>query len=110
MFFLLFTPFPAWANGGGGGDCIPEPIPDDFNLATALVCILGNAISGLLGFVVPIALILLIFGGFRYMASAGDQRAMESSKKFLTWVIIGTALALGAVLVFKVINTIIETG
>lgn len=100
LFFL--APSPAWAR-----DCVPDPIPPDFNIAEALVCILGGAIDSLFALVVPIAAILLIFGGFRYMASGGDQRALESSRKFITWVIIGTVLALGAVFVFRIIESII---
>lgn len=41
-----------------------------------------------------VALFLVIFGGFKYMTSGGDQKAVESGKKTIMWAIIGLVVVL----------------
>src|SRR5882724_9211365 len=47
--------------------------------STPVQCILGNVLSFLLVIAFVIALIFLIFGGFRYMTSRGNEEAIEKA-------------------------------
>lgn len=53
-----------------------------------------NLVFWALFFAGLIALILVIFGGFKYMTSGGDQKAVESGKKTIMWAIIGLVVIL----------------
>jgi hypothetical protein len=104
MGLALKVPLPAW-----GQECVPDPIVDDsgdlaFDLRAAAICIIGRLVNVFIGLVLPVATALLIYGGYRVMSSGGDPRSLESTKKFITWVILGAVLALG---VFLIIDTII---
>lgn len=43
-----------------------------------------------------IALIMIIFAGFRYLTAGADESKAGEAKKMLTWTIIGIAIVLGS--------------
>ena len=53
-----------------------------------------NLIFWALSFAGLVALILVILGGFKYMTSGGDQKAVEGGKKTITWALIGLVVIL----------------
>jgi len=53
-----------------------------------------NLVFWALTFAGLVALLLVIFGGFKYMTSGGDQKAVEGGKKTITWAIIGLVVIL----------------
>jgi lysylphosphatidylglycerol synthetase-like protein (DUF2156 family) len=57
-----------------------------------LACIpivIKNVINAALVFAGVVALILIIYSGIKYITSRGDQTAIDSAKKTLTYAIIG---------------------
>lgn len=58
---------------------------------------------------VPLAvlalLVMLLIGGFRYLTSAGDQKAMASGKQTITYALIGVVLMVLAYLIFTLIGS-----
>ena len=58
----------------------------------------------LLGAVGIIAMMMLVYGGFRYMTSAGNSAAMGDAKDIVYSAIIGLALALVSYLIISTIN------
>lgn len=69
---------------------LPELIRYVFNFSIA--------IGGLVAFV------MLVYGGFRYLTSAGNPAAQTDAKDILTSAIIGLLLLLASVLLLQVIN------
>ena len=56
----------------------------------------------------PLAVLMLVIGGFRYVISHGDQTQMEAAKKNITWAIIGLLVILVSwIIVSNVIKIII---
>lgn len=58
--------------------------------------IASKVLSFLLSLAGIIAIIMLVFGGFTYLASAGDEGRAETGKKIALYAVIGIALALAA--------------
>ena len=56
--------------------------------------IFGNLVSAILGFAGIVFFILLISGGFKFITSGGDPKAVESAKKTLTYAIGGLIVLL----------------
>lgn len=51
-----------------------------------------------------VALFMLVFGGYTYITSAGNNSSMETAKKIITDAIVGVIMALTAYLLLYVIN------
>lgn len=58
--------------------------------------IASKVLSFLLSIAGIIAIIMLVFGGFTYLTSAGDEGRAETGKKIALYAVIGIALALAA--------------
>jgi len=57
-----------------------------------------------LGFLGLVAVIMIIFGGFLYVTSAGEQEGIDKGKKILMYSIVGIVIIL---LSFAIINTVL---
>ena len=56
-----------------------------------------------------VAVIFIIYAGFRYVTSEGDQKRIDSARKTLTWAIIGLIIILMAFFIVNFIGTITGT-
>ncbi len=65
------------------------------------VSILNGALMGFLGFVGLYAIIGFLFGGFMYFFSAGDEKRAERAKTIVTYSLIGTTVAAGAMIIAR---------
>jgi hypothetical protein len=65
-----------------------------------------RVVSYALGFAGIVLFILLIVGGFKYITSGGDPKAVEGAKKTLTSAIIGLVLILVSYLILVLISNI----
>jgi len=73
---------------------------------TGLLCVLVRIISILLASAGGIALLFLIIGGLRYMASGGDEKAITAAKSAITYSVLGLIVILGAIFGVNLILTI----
>ena len=91
-------------NNPGDGIC-PTPATgksrDD--VRTEVAVNIANIIDGLLYLMGAISIIMIVYGGFRYVISRGDSTAIQSAKNIILYAVIGLALALLA----KVIVTFV---
>ncbi len=74
---------------GGGGDI------------RALVLKIINFFLGFLGL---LAVIMVIYGGFLYVSSAGNQEKVDSAKKILLYAVIGIVVI---IISFALVNTLL---
>jgi hypothetical protein len=63
-----------------------------------------RVISIALGLGGIVLFIMLVVGGFKYLTSGGDPKAVESAQKTLTSAILGLVLLLSAYLILKLIG------
>lgn len=61
----------------------------------------------ILRIVIPLAalalFVMILIGGFKFLTSAGDQKATASAKQTITYAIMGIVLMVLAYLIFKII-------
>lgn len=104
------------------GECKPspfQPVPHGENPYTAagsvelqnplgnidlIGLIGGRIIPGLLGIIGAVAVAVIIFGGFRYIVSHGNEEEIRAAKSTITYAIIGLAFAL---LSWIIINAVV---
>lgn len=68
--------------------------------------VLNNLISAFIIFSGVVALILIIWGGIKYMNSRGDPQAVEGAKKTITWAIIGLVFIAFSFAILQLIKTV----
>jgi hypothetical protein len=71
-----------------------------------LGCVFQNVVRAFLGFAGIVLFILLIMGGFRFITSGGDPKAVEGARKTITSAIIGLIVILLSYLILVLIKAI----
>ena len=106
--WMIFSVLPVFAQTGGGGTGGGTPIeiifPNPLASSTcstadpagggALSCILNDIIDKLIILAVPIVTILVIYGAFQILTSAGNPERVKSGSKTLMYTAIGFAIIL----------------
>jgi len=66
----------------------------------------GNLVSAILGFAGITLFILLLVGGFKYITSGGDPKAVEGARKTISYAIMGLVVLLLSFLILVLIKAI----
>ena len=108
IFLLSFILMPFFASAAGSFDYVPlEKIPGS-DMATSKAIDFYDYVSAIYKFgiwaVGIVALFMLVFGGYTYITSAGNNSSMETAKRIITDAIVGIIMALTAYLLLYVIN------
>lgn len=72
--------------------------------------VFGNVVGSLLALGGVILFIMLLSGGFKYLTSSGDPKAVEGAKKTLTTAIGGLVMLIGSYIILKIIGDFTGTG
>lgn len=82
--------------------------PSGENPATLkdLEVVFQNVVGVVLGFGGIALFIMLLIGGFKYLTSGGDPKAVESAQKTLTTAILGLVLLIVSVLILNIIGNL----
>lgn len=76
----------------------PSPAP-----LSSLEFVFENVITSLLALGGIVLFVMLLTGGFKYLTSGGDPKALEGAKKTLTTAIGGLVMLVGSFLILKII-------
>ncbi len=68
-----------------------------------LECIFGSFLGTIASFIGMVVLVTLLFGGYKYITSQGDPKAMTSAKATLTFAIIGLILVVASYFIIDAI-------
>jgi hypothetical protein len=79
---------------------------DDVATIGHLEGIVKNLLGYILGFAGIVLFILLLVGGFKFITSGGDPKAVEGAKKTITSAIAGLAVILVSYLIIVLISNI----
>lgn len=71
-----------------------------------LQVVFKNVVGDLLGLAGIVLFIVLLMGGFKYMTSGGDPKAVDSAQKTITYAIGGLLVILLSFLILVLIQTI----
>ena len=95
---------PATGGVGGGAGCAqPNNTPENLFAADGVFSTIVNVLLFIIG---AVAVIMLIYGGFRYTTSAGDSSAVTSAKNTILYAIVGIVVA---VLAYAIVNFVITS-
>ncbi|HUC94597.1 MAG TPA: hypothetical protein VMR19_01140 [Candidatus Saccharimonadales bacterium] len=90
-------------------DCSPGISPGGkYNIATIsnLSCLFSNLVTAILGLAGIALFVLLLVGGFKFITSGGDPKALEGAKGTITSAIIGLVVILVSYLILILISNI----
>lgn len=68
--------------------------------------IFSNVVQSFLGFAGIVLFILLLVGGFKFITSGGDPKAVEGAQKTITYAIIGLVVILLSFLILVLIRAV----
>lgn len=83
---------------GSGTVCINNPLGKDMNTPQKFI---GRIISGLLGVIGSIALVMFVLGGFKWMTSAGDKNKVASGRDTMLWAVLGLTVVFSSYALVK---------
>ena len=100
LFTLLLVPAVVSAvNAPGNPGTVELNLPMSDNPQTAIVDAIITILNTVLGLLGLIAVIIIIVGGFKYMASGGDADKAAKARKLLTAGLIGLIIIVFAYLI-----------
>jgi len=76
----------------------------------ALVCIFNRVYNTLVLSVGGIFIIWMIISGIRYMSAGGDEKAVASARRSLTFAVLGFILVLGAYAILALLDKLLGAG
>ncbi len=98
--------------GGGPTGPTPSMVTVKFDNIVGFSTVndlLTRILSFLQGFIVTLAILFIVIGGFLYITSAGNDGQMETAKKCILGAVIGLALGIAAPAFLKEVYTILGT-
>lgn len=72
--------------------------------------IVGRIISAALSVVGTLALLMFVYGGFLWLTSRGDVKAVGKGKETMTWAILGLVVIFGAYVIVRTVLTGLVSG
>ncbi len=103
---LLAEPILVQANGT---ECPPDTICIDNPLEAETITEVINAIIGLLKIIaLPLAMIMIIWGGIQVLTAAGSEDKLSQGKKTITWAVIGLAIVYAVSFIVGIIEELLK--
>lgn len=68
--------------------------------------VITRVVNALLFIIGAVAVIMLIFGGFKYITSSGDASAVSSAKNTILYAVVGLLVAIFA---YAIVNYVLDT-
>lgn len=103
-----FLTFPTWYRGIVDGNCdIQAPTPGESHyLRDKVLAVMLNVVEMILQLVGYASVAFILYGGYKYMISAGSSDGMVSARKTILNAVIGLAISVAAV---AIVNTLAGT-
>lgn len=96
--------FPAWFKGLTQGNCDLKSPSEVGGISNYIWAIALNIVDMILQLVGYIAVGFIIFGGYKYMISAGSPDGMVKARKTITNAVIGLLISIFSVAIVKIIS------
>lgn len=95
----------AWRNSASGALICETTVDVQANGLRCLEGITENILTAAISLVTIGMFVMLLIGGLRYITAGGDQKAMDSAKKTLTYAVVGMAFTLAAYFLLNVLGS-----
>jgi hypothetical protein len=96
-------------------NCVQDPLSvecyEDFNGVevcerNTIFSLLFKAIRGLTNILIPLSVLMIIYGGLQFVIARGNESKVTDAKKTFTNIIIGVTLIIGARIFIEIVNAI----
>ena len=84
---------PKCISEGGSYTCLRNPLGN----TTSIPVLVGRIVNAGLGIVGSIAFLMFIFGGFKWLTSAGNEQKVKEGTEVMKWSLVGLVVVLGSV-------------
>lgn len=111
-FNVVFAADPAGYWDAGKSNKSAQQIADDMNLPTnqgGPIKIVTNVVQFLLGFLGLLAVILILYGGYKWMTDQGTGKGIDEAKKMISAGVVGLVIIVSAFIVAEWVITQIYT-
>lgn len=105
IFFLNSHAAYAWRNSASGALICETPVDVQANGLRCLEGITENIFTAVISLIIIGMFVMFLIGGMRYVTAGGDQKAIDSAKKTLTYAVMGAAFALAAYFLLYVLGS-----
>ena len=100
IIFLAFLALPVLVNGAAGPlTNLGAATPKEIKSSKTLPEILGSMVQVLLGFIGVLFIILVIFGGFKWMTAGGDSTKVQKAKDTIIKATIGFIIIIASYII-----------
>lgn len=79
------------------------------NVQTDIIQAIMNVTNFILGFIAMVATLVIIYGGVQYLTAAGNEDAVATAKKTISYGVIGMVIAGLAYAMVIVVSTVVLT-
>ena len=105
LFFPIMTLAACPPGTAPGTVCLENPLVGDPTSASKII---GTVIKGVLGILGSITLLMLIWGGFQWLTSAGNSERVEKGSKTMLWALIGTVVIFSAYILISTLTNLLS--
>jgi glucose uptake protein GlcU len=95
--------FVGWSEGWGGIQCMVSSGDQEVATIGCLTIVFVNMVRALVVFVGLTALVIFIFGAWKFMNSGGDPKKLESAKHSFTYGLLGLSIVLLSYFIITII-------
>lgn len=110
LFFVFLvssdSAYAAWRSECLGGTTGVGIDATDVATLKGVECVFENAVSVILALAGIVVFIMFLIGGFKYLTSGGDPKALEGAKGTLTHAILGLIVLVFAFLILVIIQAV----
>lgn len=71
---------------------------------------IARVVSYVLGFIGILLIVIIIYGGFLYMTSGGNEKQTETAKNVLTYAVVGVVIIFAAYIIARVVISALTSG
>lgn len=96
--------------GKDWNDLVSGCVKDGVATLKCIPAVFQNIVSSTLIFVGLTAIVLIVFSGYKFIASKGDAKQIEGARSTLTYAIIGLVIVLLAYLIIGLISGVTKVG
>ena len=89
-----------------GKICLKNPLGN----RTSATEIIGVLIRGAMGIMGSITLLMLVWGGFQWLTSAGNTEKVEKGTSTMVWAVVGVIIVLSSYILVSTLTNFLSTG
>mgnify|MGYP001574851590 CR=1 FL=1 len=89
--------------------CLENPLVDSKgNDVTNAKVLIGTIIKGVLGVLGSITLLMLVWGGFQWLTSAGSEEKVKSGTQTMIWALVGVVVIFSAYILINTLTNLLS--